>query len=147
MPEQDLHSEIELVQAIAQGAKTATAVGASIDMAAHDGQSLEYAIQTGVITAADVATNLMTFQPQEADDVAGSPGAWTDVSSDETLGVPPVIDLDDATQDNTVLRVGSIGKKQWQRLRGVETGAFDGIFGAVAVIGHNRSEPVADQSA
>lgn len=146
MPEQDLHSELEAVMCIVSGAKTATAVGASINMEDHDGQSIEYIIATGAITAADAGTNFMTCQPQEAPDVAGSPGAWVDVSSDETLGAPPVIDKDDNTDDDKVWRVGSIGKMPWQRIRAVETGAFDGILGAIAIIGHNRSKPVDDQS-
>jgi hypothetical protein len=99
-------------------------------------ESLEYMIQSGTITDGTYALLL------EEDDVVGFTSS-TVVPAADTLGV--LTGFTDA-DDDTPLRVGSIGKKRFQRLAIVSAGTSSGgtNFTAHAVLGHPKSAPVAE---
>lgn len=134
--EYDLHSNVKQVVALdSQDITTNTTTdGNIIDTAGFE--SLEYLIQSGTITDGAYAFLL------EEDDVIGFTSS-TVVPADETLGVLTGFV---AADDDSALRVGSIGKKRFQRLAIVSTGASTGgtKFSSVAVLGHPQSAPVAE---
>ena len=67
-----------------------------------------------------------------------------DVPADEVLGAAAF----GADDDNTVKRIGSVGKKPHTRLKIVSTGVTDGGFlSAIAVLGHPNHMPVPDSAA
>lgn len=134
--EYDLHNNINAVMALKEAAITTntTTVGEIIDTKGFE--SLEFIISSGTITDGAYALLL-----EEGDDSGLADAAA--VSADETLG-----DLVGfvAADDDTVKRVGSIGKKRYQRLSIVSTGVTTGAdsIGAVAVQGNPKSAPVAN---
>lgn len=99
-------------------------------------ESIEFHIQSGVIT--DGTYTLLL----EEDDVIGF-GTATVVPADETLGVLTGFVL---TDDNATKRVGSIGKKQFQRLSIVSASTTTGAtkFSSVAVLGNPKVAPTAE---
>lgn len=136
MAEYDLHSNVKQEVALdSQDITTnTTTVGNVIDTRGFE--SLEYVIQSGTITDGAYALLL------EEADVVGFTGS-TVVSADETLGVLTGFI---ATDDNAAKRVGSIGKKRFQRLSIVSTGTSTGAtkMSSVAVLGHPQSAPTAE---
>lgn len=134
--EYDLHSNVKQVVALdSQDITTnTTTVGNVIDTVGFE--SLEYLIQSGVITDGAYALVL------EEDDVIGF-GSATAVPSDEILGVLTGFV---AADDNAAKRVGSIGKKRFQRLSIVSTGTATGAtkMSSTAVLGDPKSAPVAE---
>ena len=132
--EHDLHNRIDdLVAMTSQTiASDTTTVGEIIDSKGFE--SLEFIAQSGTITDGAYA-----FLLEESDD-SGMSGA-TVVSADETLG--SLTGFADSDDDATI-RVGSIGKKRFQRLSLVSTGTSSGgVFSAIAVLGHAHTNPVA----
>jgi hypothetical protein len=136
MAEFDLHSNLKgLIALDVQDITTnTTTVGNIIDTLGFE--SLEYMIQSGTITDGTYALLL------EEDDVVGFTSSSV-VPADETLGV--LTGFTDA-DDDAPLRVGSIGKKRFQRLAIVSAGTSSGgtNFTAHAVLGHPKSAPVAE---
>lgn len=136
MAEYDLHSNVKQEVALdSQDITTnTTTVGNVIDTQGFE--SLEYIIQSGVITDGAYALLL------EQDDVIGF-GSATVVPSDEILGVLTGFV---AADDNAAKRVGSIGKKRFQRLSIVSTGTSTGAtkMSSVAVLGNPQSAPTAE---
>ena len=134
--ENDLHSNIKQVVALdSQDITTdTTTVGNIIDTVGFE--SLEYLIQSGTITDGAYAFVL------EEDDVIGF-GSATVVPTAEVLGVLTGFV---AADDDAALRVGSIGKKQFQRLSIVSTGTSTGAtkMSSTAVLGHPKHMPVAE---
>lgn len=151
----DLHSRVQAIPAFTnvQIASNTTTNGLVIDSGPHVAGSspgganapassgsngLEYVIQTGTVTDGTYTVSL-----QESDTGAFA-GEETAVVADEILGALPAIE---ATDDDKCFRVGSIGKKRFQRMRitsaGVTTGAR---ISAVAVLSHVREAAVPDQS-
>lgn len=134
--EKDFHSNMKTSIALAVGNITTntTTVGNIIDTAGFEG--LEFSIQSGTITDGAYALLL-----EEGDD-AGLSDADA-VSAANTLGVLTgfVAADDDATK-----RVGTIGKKRYQRLSVVSTGVTTGgtNFTAQALLGFPKSGPVAE---
>ena len=133
--ERDLHSNVDdrvavVLQAIA-GASSVLIVGEIIDTL--DFESLEYVIQTGTITVGTVS-----FVLEEGDDSGLSDAAA--VSADETLGALTGFLV---TDDDSTKRVGSIGKKRYQRLSLQPAGATIDFIGASVVLGHPKTAPVA----
>lgn len=132
----DLHSNVK--QAVALDSQdittNTTTVGNVIDTVGFE--SLEYLIQSGTITDGAYALLL------EEDDAIGF-GSSSVVPADETLGVLTGFV---AADDDAAKRVGSIGKKRFQRLSIVSTGTSTGgtKFSSVAVLGHPKSAPVAE---
>lgn len=134
--EKDLHSNVKQVVAKTAAAisTTTTTVGSIIDTAGYE--SLEYIVLSGTITDGAYALKL-----EQGDDSGLSDAA--DVPADEVLGVLTGFV---AADDDTVKRVGSIGKKRYQRLSIVSTGVTTGanFFAAVGVLGDPQSGPVAE---
>ncbi len=134
--EKDLHSHVKTLIALAVQDITTntTTVGAVIDTLGFE--SLEFSIQSGTITDGAYA-----FLLEEAD-VVGFTGS-TVVPTDNILGVLTGFV---AADDDAVFRVGSIGKKQFQRLSIVSTGTSTGgtNFAAQAILGHPKTAPVAE---
>ena len=77
---------------------------------------------------------------EEGDDSGLSDAAV--VSVDETLGALTGVV---ATEEQSTKRVGSIGKKRYQRISIVSTGVTTGVdhATAIAVLGHPKTAPVA----
>ena len=99
-------------------------------------ESIEFVIQSGTITDGAYALVL-----EQGDDSGLSDAAV--VPSDEVLGVLTGFV---AADDDTAKRVGSIGKKQFQRLSIVSTGTSTGgtKFSSVAILGHPKTAPTAE---
>ncbi len=134
----DLHSNVKGVNALDEAAITTdtTTVGNIIDTL--DFESLEYFIHAGsVITDGAYALLL-----EEGDDSGLSDA--TVVLADETLGALTGFV---AADDDAVKRVGSIGKKRYQRLSIVSTSTTTGVdsMSAIAVLGNAKTGPVAEQ--
>lgn len=135
--EHDLHSNVKGVLALAVQDITTntTTVGAIIDTAGFE--SLEYLIHSGTITDGAYA-----FVLEEGDDSGLSDAAA--VAAAETLGTLTGFV---AADDDTTKRVGSIGKKRYQRLSIVSTGVTTGgtNFVSLAVLSDPHTGPVAAQ--
>ncbi len=133
--EYDLHSNVDDRMALNPAAITTntTTVGNIID--SLNFESLEFIVSMGTITDGAYALLL-----EEGDDSGLSDA--TAVSDDETLGALTGFV---AADDDSTLRVGSIGKKRYQRLSLVSTGVTTGVDAAqaTAVLGHPLSAPVA----
>ena len=133
--ERDLHSNVDdrvALNAAVINSNTTT-VGNIIDSLGYE--SLEYIVAVG--TLVDGAYALLL---EEGDDAALADAAA--VPADETLGALTGFAL---TDDNTTKRVGSIGKKRYQRLSIVTTGVTTGAdhVTGIAVLGHPKTAPVA----
>lgn len=129
----DLHSNIDDRVALnLQDITTGTVVGTIIDTSGFE--SIEFIIQSGAIN-----DGTYTLILEEGDDAGLSDAAV--VSAEETLGTLTGFI---STDDNTTIRVGSIGKKRYQRLSilaASSTGTNE--FSAVALLGHPHTAPVA----
>lgn len=133
MSEYDLHSNVlgEIALAVQDITSDTTTVGAIIDTKGFE--SIEFFVTSGTITDGAYALVL-----EEGDDPALADA--TVVPVDNILGsLTGFI----AANDDTVLRVGSIGKKQFQRLSLASTGVTAGgtNFTALAVKGNPKSAP------
>lgn len=131
--ERDLHNNVDDRVAVATQAAAATTliVGAIIDTLGYE--SLEYLIQVGVLT-----TGTVSFIIEEGDDSGLSDAAA--VSAEETLGALTGFAV---TDDTSTKRVGSIGKKRYQRLSLQPAGTVSIDFlGAVALLGHPKHAAV-----
>ena len=134
--ERDLHSNVDGRIALAGAAinSNTTTVGEIIDSLGYE--SLEF-----FVSMATIVDGAYAFLLEEGDDAALADAAA--VSADETLGVLTGFAL---TDDNSTKRVGSIGKKRYQRLSIVSTGVTTGVdqAAATAVLGHPKIAPVAE---
>lgn len=132
--EYDLHSNIDDRVAVATQAVIADTliVGAIIDTLGFE--SLEYVVQVGVIT-----TGTCSFVLEQGDDSGLSDAAV--VPTAEVLGALTGFLV---TDDTSTKRVGSIGKKRYQRLSLQPAGtAAINFLGASAVLGNPKTAPVA----
>lgn len=136
MSEYDLHSRVKQAVALdSQDITTdTTTVGNIIDTSGFE--SLEFIIQSGVITDGAYALLLEQGDDSGLSDAAAVPAA-------NILGVLTGFVL---TDDNAAKRVGSIGKKRYQRLSIVSTATSTGAtkFSSVAVLGNPKSAPTAE---
>lgn len=134
--EYDLHSNVKQVVALdSQDITTdTTTVGNIIDTVGFE--SLEYVIQSGTIT-----DGTYTLILEEGDDSGLSDAAV--VPAAEVLGVLTGFV---AADDDAAKRVGSIGKKRYQRLSILSATTTTGAtkMSSVAVLGHPKSAPVAE---
>lgn len=132
--EYDLHNKIKDLVAVVIQAFTAddTAVGEIIDTKGFE--SLEYVVQVGTIT-----TGTLRFILEEGDDSGLSDVAV--VPAAETLGSLTGFV---AADDDETKRVGSIGKKRYQRLtlEGENTSVIN-FLGAAAILGNPKTKPTA----
>jgi len=135
--EHDLHSNIKSALALAvQNIITdTTTVGAIIDTAGFE--SLDFQVLSGTLTDGAYA-----FKLEEGDDSGLSDAA--DVPAADILGSLTGFV---AADDDTVKRIGSIGKKRYQRLSIVSTGTTAGgtNFVALAILSDAHTNPVAEQ--
>ena len=132
--ERDGHNNMDDRVAVVEQAivADATVVGEIIDTLGFE--SLEYIVQVGTIT-----TGALALVIEEGDDSGLSDAAA--VSADETLGALTGFV---AADDDSTKRVGSIGKKRYQRLtlEGTGTSVID-FVSAVAILGHPKHAAVA----
>lgn len=135
--EHDLHSKVQsaIALAVQNIISDTTTVGAIIDTAGFE--SLEFLIQSGTVT-----DGVYDFVLEEGDDSGLSDAAV--VPAADILGSLTGFIL---TDDDTAKRVGSIGKKRYQRLSIVSTGTTSGgtNFTAQAVLSDPHTGPVAEQ--
>ena len=135
--EHSLHSDIKLVHCIAPAALVANTNGAAIDCAGHE--SLEFAFNVGTAMVGGGFAGTL----QESDTGAFG-GEETTVAAEHILGGLPTISIGDA---NKVFRCGYIGKKRYVRPVLTETGTISGgVVGCMAILGHPKNAPVADQN-
>lgn len=134
--EKDLHHNIDDRVGMNPAAisTNTTTVGEIIDSVGYE--SIEWLIYSGTITDGAYALLLEEGDDPALADAAAVPAA--EVLGDLTGFV--------AADDNAVKRVGSIGKKRYQRLSIVSTGVTTGVntMGAVCALGHPKHAPVAD---
>lgn len=130
--EYDLHHNIgtRLALAIAVIATDTTTAGAIIDSQGFE--SLEFVIQTGVVTAGDVT---MLIEGSDADDMAGAVA----ITGDDLLGEAQVMAAADFTQ-----RLGVIAKYRYYRLSAVTDNSANLTVGASVILGNPQSAPVAE---
>ena len=131
----DLHSNVSSVPALAPAtiSTNTTTVGLIIDTLGFE--SLEYVLQSLTLVDGNFA-----FLLEEGDDAALADAA--EVPAANVLGVLTGFA---ATDDNVSKRVGSIGKKRYQRLSIVSTGVTaGGTIGGIGVLGHPKTAPVAE---
>lgn len=133
--EYDGHNNIDDLVALDSAAISTdtTTVGNIIDSVGFE--SLEFLVHAKTITDGAYALLLEEGDASNLSDAAAVP-------AEETLGALTGFV---AADDDTVKRVGSIGKKRYQRLSIVSTGTTTGvdIMGAIAVLGHPKHKPVA----
>ncbi len=136
MSEFDLHNNIDdrvafNNQAISSDVAEPGTPGEIIDTSGFE--SIAFITQAGDITDGDYTIFL-----EEGDD-AGLSDA-TAVTSDETLGELPSFNMN---SDNETSRVGSIGKKRYQRLSIISANTTSGgLFSAVAILSNPHTGPV-----
>ena len=134
----DLHNMTQAAVALKSQAiaSDTTTVGETIDTAGYE--SIEFIFLTKTVTDGDYAVDLY-----ESDDSGMSGEAL--VSDAEMLGD---ISFADDTDDDTVARVGYIGKKRYVRAKVVSTNTTTGvdIISGVALKGTAHHQPVAAQN-
>lgn len=130
----DLHNKCLVANALAAATlTTGTTSGIIVDTASFE--ALEFVLQSGTITDGAFAVTL-----EEGDDSGLSDAA--DVVAAEMLGDASFA----ATDDDSVKRVGYIGKKRYVRLKIVATGATTGgPFAAMGLLAFGAHQPVANQ--
>ena len=135
MAEYDLHNSTKMVHGIPAAVYTATTVVSdAIDTLGFE--SIEWVIHIGVAINGDYTVTLTES------DTEGS--TYTAVPAAETLGTLPVLTIADA---NKVFRVGSIGKKQFQKLTLTEGSANTaGVVGVTAILSNPKTVPTAAQA-
>ena len=134
--EKELHSNIKTLIALAVQDITTntTTVGEVIDTLGFE--SCEFSILSGTITDGAYALLL------EEADVVGFTGSSVVPAANILGSLTGFV----AADDDVTKRVGSIGKKRFQRLSVVSTGTTKGCtnFSAQAILGHPRTGPTAE---
>lgn len=133
--EHSLHHKVSIINAATHGTNATGIDGTVIDSAGFE--SLEYVIQVGTI----LGTASLAVVLEESDEVTFG-GEETAVSADDTLGALPTIGASQAS--GSVLRVGTIGKKRYQRITIVGT-VSTGTYGAIGILGHPKNAATAEQ--
>lgn len=109
-----------------------TTVGNAIDTLDFD--SITFHVVSGALAGGTFA-----FLLEESDDGTTN---FTTVPADNTIGLLTGFV---ATDDDATKRVGSIGKKQFQRLSIVSTGTSGAnLFSALAILSHAKTNPTAE---
>ena len=135
--EHSLHNKIKIESSISDG----TVITSGADGAVHDTrgfESLEDVLHVGTVFVGGALAVVL-----EESDVVTFGGEETVVSADETLGALPAIGATQAS--GSVMRVGSIGKKRYQRCTLVGT-STSGSAGVVAILGHPKNAPTDAQA-
>lgn len=128
--------------AVAKIAAQVTATGStSVTVDTQFYEMVMFIIAITLVAAAD-ASNYLTFSVKESDDSTFGDGTEAVVATDRIIGTMAVINL--TTQANSVMKFGiKPGTKRYLKLYYTETGTFDATFGATAVLGGARHNPVA----
>lgn len=134
----DMHSTVFIANALNNQtiATDTTTQGAIIDT--HGYESLEFVFKSGTITDG-------TYTPliEDSDDsgLSGSSAVSDTFLVGTEVGARFV-----AADDNAVTRLGYVGKKRYVRASLVSTGTTSGAtgMGAIAVLGHARYQPTAE---
>jgi len=137
----DGHSNITAVRAMAPATVTSATDTDGIVVDTLGYESCEFIVMCGTIAAGGVAT----FRIEESDvnTFGGEETVVGAVNAEELLGSISI----DASSDDKPLRIGSAGKKRYQRLTMVTTTANSvEIENAVAILGHPENCPTAEQS-
>lgn len=128
----DIYSGQRVVQALAPGAYNDGQTGETVDLQGFEGALV-------VVNVGTVSDGTHAFGLEEADaDANGDPTDWGEVDEDDLLG--GVGDLD----DGGVYRVGYRGNKRFIRVVTESDGTDGAVYGAVAVLGKARHQPVGD---
>lgn len=128
----DIASNIGTVLALAPAVQSATIKGATVDTAGFE--SCAFVINTGA-TAGSPAPSF-TAKLQESDtDVDGD---FTDVVSGNLVGSLP-----ESLEGSSVYKQSYIGHKKYARVVVTKNSGTSIAAGAVAVLGHARTRPVA----
>jgi hypothetical protein len=119
----DLNNNVDVVQSVNPGAKTATVNGTGVDLQGYEGAQVEFDVGT-------ITDGTHTPKVQESDDNS----AWNDVVTADLLGTALV-----ALASNTHQRIGYRGKKRYIRPVSTVAGATTGgVYGVMVVRGHRR---------
>lgn len=140
MGQRDMHHSVTIESAmdVQEITSDTTTVGLTIDM--FNEESLEFAIQAGVITDGSYAVLI----EEALDDGTGSPGAFSAVADADLLGTELGAALV-AADDGAVTKIGYIGQERFVRASLVSTGTTSGGFFAIAAIkGHARRDVSTD---
>lgn len=135
MSEYDIHSVLGEQKALTIGtiSTNTDTDGDWIDTAGFE--AIEFIVLTGTLTDGSYE-----LQIQQSSATSGQP--VTNVTGDLLLGGSKTLSAND---DNKAVRIGSIGKERYQRLRIVSTGVTTGgNFGAIAMQGKPKFAPVAE---
>ena len=131
--EYDGHSRMQSLTALNMTRDAgATTIGNVIDTV--DFESLEFTLIMGIFFDGDFDILL------EESDTGAFAGEENVVVADDLIGTPTTL-----SGQNTLTRVGYIGKKQFCRLTVLGTNSPGADLVAVATLGRPRSMPVADQ--
>jgi hypothetical protein len=132
MAKKDTYFENNPITAIAPAVYTATEVGAIIDTQGYE--SLLLLIQSGVIT-----TGTFTPKIEDGDDAALADAA--DVNASFLVGT--IADATFAvTDDDTVKKIGYVGKKRYVRLTLTGASTPNGLIGGAALLGNAIHENI-----
>jgi hypothetical protein len=136
MPEYDHSSEIKIVHSVPPAVHTASAtVGAIIDTQGYE--SCTFVVHIGVAINGSFTVLL------EEDEAAGF-GSSSVLGSAERIGALPTLA---AADENKVFRVGTVGKKRYQRLTLTEGSANSaGVVGVTCILAHAKEIPTSAQS-
>ena len=129
----DLKSNLDAVQGLVPAVRTATADGTGADLRDYDGA-------LGVVEAGAVAgAGNQTAKLMESDDSTnGVDGNWNDVAAGDLLGAfaSPLV-------QNSVQRVGYIGRKRWLRVTITHNSGTSVATAATVVRGKPHQAPPA----
>ncbi|ABA04742.1 hypothetical protein Nwi_1624 [Nitrobacter winogradskyi Nb-255] len=128
----DIASNIGTVQALAPAVQSATIKGETVDTAGFE--SCAFVINTGA-TAGSPAPSF-TAKLQESDTTTD--GDFTDVDATHLVGTLP-----DSLEESSTYKQSYIGHRKYARVVVTKNSGTSIAAGAVAVLGHARSRPVA----
>jgi len=136
MSEFDLHSNIKsLVSHAPMDIVQTSPAGSVIDTSGFE--SIEFIMQSGTLSA-----GIFTPLLEESDDAGFSIGVTT-VTTEETLGDTTIgFDASDVLHHDQSIRIGSIGKKRYQRLTIIPAASSGAnFFSVIAILGHPHTAP------
>lgn len=131
----DLHNNVKIVDSKVFLTAAASSVSTVIDSQGFE--SLEWLIISGVIATGDFTVKL-----EQADDFAFTVNVEL-VPTVNVLGPLPTFATDD---DNQHRRVGTIGKRRFQRCTLIGADTPLGAMIIMALAGHYQTEPTAEQA-
>ncbi len=132
----DLHNNIKVMPAIPPRVIMAGNATYTSEIIDRDGyESLEFAIQSGVLTDA-------TYTATMYDDTDAAMGTEAAVVAPDILGTNALATFV-AADDSLAKKIGYCGNKRYVRLKIVQSGATTGGYiTAIAILGHPKKAPV-----